>query len=121
MEIPPDQRFYAGGSGTVRGYRYQSLGPQFSANKPLGGTALAAGTIELRQRFGESWGMAVFADGGQLSPGSRPFQGKFQVGVGTGVRYYTSIGAIRLDVAAPVARPKGGDIGEIYVGLGQAF
>ena len=27
--IPPDQRFYAGGSGTVRGYRYQTLGPQF--------------------------------------------------------------------------------------------
>ena len=30
-DLPPDQRFYAGGSGTVRGYRYQSVGPEFPA------------------------------------------------------------------------------------------
>lgn len=120
-DVPPDQRFYAGGSGTVRGYRYQSLGPQLSNGKPLGGTAMAAGTIELRQRIGESWGMAMFADAGQASSSSRPFSGKFQIGLGIGARYYTSIGAIRVDVAMPTARPKGGDIGELYVGLGQAF
>ena len=27
FSLPPDQRFYAGGSGTIRGYRYQSVGP----------------------------------------------------------------------------------------------
>ena len=29
FSLPPDQRFYGGGSGTIRGYRYQSVGPQF--------------------------------------------------------------------------------------------
>ena len=29
FDLPPDQRFYAGGSGTIRGFRYQSVGPQF--------------------------------------------------------------------------------------------
>ena len=29
FSLPPDQRFYAGGSATVRGFRYQSVGPQF--------------------------------------------------------------------------------------------
>ncbi|MBV8741286.1 MAG: BamA/TamA family outer membrane protein, partial [Sinobacteraceae bacterium] len=27
FSLPPDQRFYAGGSGSIRGYRYQSVGP----------------------------------------------------------------------------------------------
>ena len=39
--IPPEQRLYAGGTGTVRGYRYQSVGPQFADNRPVGGTAQA--------------------------------------------------------------------------------
>ncbi len=30
FSLPPDQRFYGGGSGTIRGYRYQSVGPQFA-------------------------------------------------------------------------------------------
>lgn len=34
FSLPPDQRFYAGGSGTVRGYRYQSIGPEFPMGFP---------------------------------------------------------------------------------------
>jgi translocation and assembly module TamA len=37
------------------------------------------------------------------------------------VRYYTSIGPIRLDVAVPVNRAPGGDALELYIGLGEAF
>src|SRR5258708_993699 len=41
FSLPPDQRFYGGGSGTIRGYRYQSLGPHFPADgNPLRGTAI---------------------------------------------------------------------------------
>jgi len=29
FSLPPDQRFYGGGSGTIRGFRYQGVGPQF--------------------------------------------------------------------------------------------
>ncbi len=126
FDIPPDQRFYAGGSGTIRGYRYQSVGPRLSNSKPSGGTALVAGTVELRHRIGASWGVAGFVDGGEVGGTKLPgdtgsLGGKFRLGVGFGVRYYTSIGPIRFDVAAPVGRPKGGDIGEIYIGLGEAF
>ena len=34
LELPPDQRLYAGGSATVRGFAYQSIGPQFPDHKP---------------------------------------------------------------------------------------
>ena len=66
FDIPPDQRFYAGGSATVRGYRFQSVSPRLRNNKPAGGTSIAAGTVELRQRFGESFGAALFVDTGEV-------------------------------------------------------
>ncbi len=42
FDVPPDQRFYAGGSGTVRGYTYQTIGPLFPDDIPEGGLAMDA-------------------------------------------------------------------------------
>jgi translocation and assembly module TamA len=121
FEIPPDQRFYAGGSGTVRGYRYQSVGPRFADLRPEGGSSLTAATVEFRQRFGESFGAVAFIDAGEVGTTSAPFTGALLEGAGIGARYYTSIGPIRLDVAAPLEKRAKDDIGEIYIGLGQTF
>lgn len=119
--LPPDKRFYAGGSATVRGYKYLSVGPHFPDNKPRGGTALAAATVEFRQRILDSYGAVAFVDAGQVALNGAPFTGTPGVGAGVGVRYYTSIGPIRLDVAVPVVKlPDSGSF-ELYIGLGQAF
>jgi len=120
LGLPPDQRLYAGGSATVRGYAYQSLGPQFPDRRPLGAKSVDAGTVEFRQRFGDTWGAAAFVDAGQAGTGA-PFTGKLYAGAGVGARYYTAIGAVRLDVATPLVHLPGGDSFEIYIGLGQAF
>jgi translocation and assembly module TamA len=121
FELPPDKRFYAGGTGTVRGYKYQSVGPQFPDRKPQGGTGVSAGTVEFRQRILDSFGVAVFADAGQVAANGSPFSGTWRVGAGAGARYYTPIGPIRLDVAVPLNRQPGGDSVELYIGIGQAF
>lgn len=121
FDVPPDRRLYVGGSGTVRGYKYQSIGPLFPSGNPVGATSADSASIEFRQRIGEEWGFAAFADAGQASTTRVPFSGPVLVGVGAGVRYYTSIGPIRADVAIPLSRPVGGDSFEIYVGLGQSF
>lgn len=121
FELPPDQRFYGGGSATVRGFRYQSIGPQFPDGKPMGGTSIDAATIEFRQRLFTNFGAVAFVDAGQVSAQSTPFQGTVHVGAGVGVRYYTAIGPIRLDVAVPLNKQPGNDAFEIYIGLGQAF
>jgi translocation and assembly module TamA len=121
FELPPDQRFYAGGSATVRGYKYQSVGPLFSDFYPTGGTSIDAATVELRQRVWGPVGAAIFADAGQVSTRSAPFGGRLEEGVGFGVRYYTPIGPVRVDVAVPVERQPNGDSFELYLGLGQAF
>jgi translocation and assembly module TamA len=127
--LPPDQRFYAGGSGTIRGYKYQAVGPTFPDGNPIGGTAINAGTLEFRQRIGRSLGFAVFTDAGQVSQNVNPLDSTLRFGAGAGVRYYTPIGPIRLDVALPINRRKSklppynyiDDAFEIYIGLGQAF
>jgi translocation and assembly module TamA len=120
--LPPDQRFYGGGSGTIRGYRYQSVGPQFlDDDNPIGGTSIDAVNIEFRQRIGKDWGAAAFVDGGQVGTDPRLFTGSFRIGVGTGVRYYTPIGPIRFDFALPLDRRPSDDRFELYIGLGQAF
>jgi translocation and assembly module TamA len=126
FSLPPDQRFYAGGSGTIRGYAYQSVGPQFVLDgNPSGGTKISSGSLEFRQRFGTNYGAVAFIDGGQVSasltnvPGVTP-EG-FRVGVGAGMRYYTPIGPIRLDVAVPTKHDPGDGNFQVYIGLGQAF
>jgi translocation and assembly module TamA len=129
FSLPPDQRFYAGGSGTIRGYPYQLVGPVFAGTDiPIGGTALAAGTIEFRHRFAGNWGAALFADGGQVSSSLKPLPTDFRVGVGVGVRYYTPIGPVRFDVAVPTQRDRYSNSQstydqafQVYIGLGQAF
>jgi translocation and assembly module TamA len=137
FSLPPDQRFYAGGSGTIRGYRYQSVGPQFDDGNPIGGTAINAGQAEYRQRIGQSLGFVVFLDAGQVSQDVNPLDSTLRFGAGAGVRYYTPIGPIRLDIGVPINREGGGvtqgyiatdqitrskgDAFEIYIGLGQSF
>jgi translocation and assembly module TamA len=141
FSLPPDQRFYGGGSDTIRGYRYQSVGPQFPVTPtfpiltPIGGTAITAGGMELRQRFGVNWGAVAFVDAGHVSapliaqPGDtgqvaaalKAQSSEFRVGAGAGLRYYTPIGPIRLDIAVPVPRHIGDDALEVYIGLGPSF
>ena len=119
--LPPDRRLYAGGSATVRGYRYQSIGPLFPDDKPIGGTAMDAATIEFRQHLFDDFGAAAFIDAGQANATGVPFEGALRAGAGAGVRYYTPIGPIRVDFALPLTRIRASDPFEIYIGLGQAF
>jgi translocation and assembly module TamA len=121
FELPPNKRFYAGGSATVRGYKYQSIGPRFPDGNPQGGTSMSAGTVELRQRILDSYGAVAFADVGQVNADGPPFVGVWRLGVGVGARYYTGFGPIRLDVALPVNKDSGSGSFEVYIGLGQAF
>jgi translocation and assembly module TamA len=131
FSLPPDQRFYGGGSTTIRGYRYQSVGPVFNGTlDPIGGTEIEAASIEFRRRIVGNFGAAAFIDGGEVTASSsgepNDFRigrvpNDFRIGVGLGLRYYTAIGPIRLDVAGPTKRRSGDDSFEIYIGLGQAY
>ncbi|HMK86054.1 MAG TPA: BamA/TamA family outer membrane protein, partial [Steroidobacteraceae bacterium] len=110
-------------SSSIRGYPYQAVGPYFpGTNNPIGATTISAGAVEFRQRFGQSLGAAFFVDGGQVGNSFKLFPTQPFIGVGAGVRYYTPIGPIRLDVAVPLKRyDSDPQPFQIYIGLGQAF
>jgi translocation and assembly module TamA len=121
FQVPADERFYAGGTTTVRGYTYQTVGPQFPDEVPQGGLALDTATIELRQHITKSIGIVPFVDAGQVSKTSTPFEGTLSVGAGLGLRYYTGIGPIRADFAVPLEKTPGSGSFALYIGLGEAF
>ncbi len=75
LDVPPDQRFYAGGGGTVRGWRYQSVGPAFPDRVPVGGTSVAVGSVEVRQRILKDYGVVAFVDAGEVDSRGGTFVG----------------------------------------------
>jgi translocation and assembly module TamA len=123
-DIAPSRRFYSGGGGSVRGYGYQRLGPRDVDGDPIGGRSLAEFSLEARIRlkaFGGNFGIVPFVDGGTLSTGAMPKFSDWQVGVGLGLRYYSSFGPIRLDIGTPLNRQEDDSRIAVVVGLGQAF
>jgi translocation and assembly module TamA len=120
--IPASMRLYGGGSGSVRGYAHQSIGPMING-QVVGGRGLAEGSLELRWRATKSIGLVGFVDAVAVSAESIPIDADIKIGAGIGVRYYTSLGPIRLDLAVPVENTDKLRFSDVafYVGLGQAF
>jgi translocation and assembly module TamA len=122
VEIPADKRFYAGGGGSVRGFAFRHAGELDAADDPVGGRSVAEAGLELRIRIGEDFGVVPFIEAGRAYNGTMPdFDEKVFVGAGLGVRYYTSIGPLRLDVGVPLNKRDSDAPFQIYVSLGQAF
>lgn len=121
-DVPADIRYYSGGGGSVRGYAYQAIGPKDASGNPTGALNMAEAGAELRLRFTETIGGALFFEGGGLSQDGIPFEGTdFFWGAGGGLRYYSPVGPVRFDVGVPLRDIKGESAYQIYVSLGQAF
>ena len=121
-EIPSTRRFYAGGGGSVRGYAYRSLAPLGPLNQLIGGRSLFEASVEARIKVTDTIGIVPFFDAGMAFASSFPdFKERLQMSAGLGLRYYTAIGPIRVDVAAPLNPRKGDKPVALYVSIGQAF
>ncbi len=119
--VPGNLRFYAGGGGSVRGYGYQSLGPHDEQGDPAGGQSVQEMSLEARFKVSETFGIVPFVDGGMAYKGSLPRLGSSMAwAVGLGLRYYTGIGPLRLDLATPLDSRKGRSW-QMYFSIGQAF
>lgn len=120
--IPGSLRYYAGGAGSVRGYPYQSVGPEDKNGDPLGGRSFQEISLEARYKITDDIGLVPFLDGGMVYRDEVPrIIGDMNWGTGIGLRYYTPIGPLRLDIATPL-QPRDGDPPvQIYVSIGQSF
>ena len=97
-DLPLSERFFLGGDRSVRGYAYKGIGPQDDAGNPLGGNGFAQGNLELRFSLYKKLRGVLFFDAGELwaDQAGLPPSG-IKTSAGTGLRYETLVGPIRLD------------------------
>jgi translocation and assembly module TamA len=112
--VPASLLFRAGGTESVRGYNYQSIGNEKD------GTVyptryLATAGVEYQHWIDATWGGAVFYDIGTATDNWSDKQ-LFQ-GVGVGVRYRTPVGPINVDLAYGVSNKEF----KPHLSLGMAF
>lgn len=120
--IPASLRYYTGGAGSVRGYVYQSIGPRDKDGDPLGGRSYQVVNLEARFMVAENIGVVPFLDGGMVYKDEFPhIFGDMNWGTGLGLRYYTPIGPVRLDVATPLNPIKDDPRIQFYISIGQSF
>ncbi len=121
-EIPANWRFEAGGGGSVRGYAYDTLGPTAPNGDVIGGRSVFDGSAELRVKVTDTLGFVPFVDAGNAFASSAPdFAQPLHWAAGIGLRYYTAIGPIRLDVATPIDKRPGDRPIAAYISIGQSF
>ena len=121
---PPDYLFFSGGSASVRGQPFESLGVQVEGadgeDGTVGGRSLFAVQSEVRREITQRIGVVGFLDAGFVGEDSFGGDGDFHAGAGLGLRYVTGFGPIRVDVGAPVTGDTGDGL-QLYIGIGQAF
>lgn len=121
-EIPFFERFYAGGTTTVRGYRPRYLAPRDNEDEPIGGNSMASWTLEARYPVWKDIKGAIFYDQGNAWAKSRDFDlADTKVGIGTGLRWVMRFGAARLDYGYGLngnTRQRGG---RLHASLGMKF
>ena len=121
IDLAADQRFYAGGGGSARGYEYQSLSPVGPDGAPAGGLSVSELNAELRWRGEGRWGAVAFIDTAFAGASRTPEFDNLRTGFGMGLRYYFDFAPVRFDVATPLDRRSGEDPVHVYISIGQAF
>lgn len=123
-DIAPSRRIYSGGGASVRGYGFQGVGPRDAVGNPIGGASLIEFALEARidtPLFDGALELVPFVDAGSVARGSAPDFGDIRIGAGVGIRYKTTFGPIRVDVATPINPTPFDSPVVVYVSLGQAF
>ena len=123
--VPVYERFYAGGSSSIRGYPERAVGPtDLQTGDPIGGGSLVLGNVELTfPVYKELIKGAVFYDIGNVWEDPWDIgQGDYKHGTGVGVRVKTPIGPVKLDWGYPLKKISGKEQkGRFYFSMSHGF
>jgi outer membrane protein insertion porin family len=113
--VPFFKNYYAGGPGSVRGYRSFSLGPQDADTNALGGTRKIVGSAEVLfpvpgAGLDRSFRLAAFIDAGQVyAENQKASLSELRYSAGIGLSWNSPFGPLRLSLAQPLNEKKGFD------------
>ena len=114
-EVPFFKNYYAGGPGSVRGYRPYSLGPQDISGNVLGGTRKVVGSGEIQfpvpgAAQDKSLRLAAFVDAGQIYGAHEKVSlGELRFATGLALSWISPFGPLKLSIAYPINKKEGFD------------
>jgi outer membrane protein insertion porin family len=125
-QVPIFERWFLGGLENLRGYKYQTVGPEDQFGEPLGGDTYFYGTAEYSIPVIKMVRLAWFYDVGNVFNDPYSFnpngRGEFTDDAGMGLRIVLPIGGgmpLRLDYGIPIHHdPNLGSSGRVQIGVG---
>lgn len=125
--LPFFKNFYAGGIGSVRGFKNASIGAKDENNDPLGGSKRLVLNAEVffplpGLRNDRSTRMSIFADAGAVYQNSEKLNlNTLRYSAGVSVSWISPIGPLRFSLANPLKKQKGDDEQRFQFLLGSVF
>ncbi|WP_319482150.1 outer membrane protein assembly factor BamA [uncultured Draconibacterium sp.] len=118
--IPVEDRFYSGGSNSIRGWSRSDLGPKRESGTPLGGKSILEANAELRYPLFWRLSGVAFFEGGNVWEKAFSYKiNELAYAAGGGLRVDTPIGPVRFDVGLPLWNEKKSP--QFFISVGQAF
>ena len=107
-QMPFSQRYFLGGSSSLRGWGRFQVAPLTVDGLPIGGRAVVEVSTELRMPLRGQLGAVLFLDAGNVWDESTTVRLRdLRVNAGPGLRYRSAIGIIRADFGVQVNRVEG--------------
>jgi outer membrane protein assembly factor BamA len=127
--VPYFRRYFLGGSNSLRGWGRYEVSPLSGSGLPIGGASLFEAGTEVRFPIASALSGAVFVDTGAVWRHAGTFRvADLLYDSGTGLRYLTPIGPVRVDIAYQLTALEGLRIEgrqqrrwRIHFSIGQAF
>jgi outer membrane protein assembly factor BamA len=122
QEVPLSERFFAGGSTTIRGFEQNTVGEIGPDRIPLGGEAMLVLNNEIRFPLISIFDGVGFVDIGNVYPKVSDFSfSDIRKTTGIGIRVRTPWFLLRADYGLKLDRQPGETRGRFYFSIGQAF
>ena len=124
--VPFFKNFYAGGPGSVRGFKPFSIGPQDINNNSLGGTRRVVGNAELLfpmpgMNKDRSVRLSTFFDAGAVFGPGLTASDSLRYSTGVAVTWVSPMGPLKISVGVPLNKQFGDKLQQFQFTLGSLF
>jgi outer membrane protein insertion porin family len=122
QEVPIFERFFLGGATTLRGQRTRSVSPRDAAGERIGGDKELLFSTELLIPVIPRFRLALFFDAGNAYGFGTDFEPTdLRLGAGVGVRFFSPLGPLRLDLGYNLDKQPGEKSFQVHFTVGSPF